>query len=186
MKHTLGRVAPVLALALAAGACDSGLTDLNVDPNNPPNVSARAILPEAEQTAVNRALGSNFNLTMMGLWSQSFAKIQYIDEDRYRLRSTTLDTHWQGFYASSLLDFQKIVEQGDSLGYPNWSAVGRIMREWTFQIVTDTWGRSVHRSRPERIGGLERCKSTLRTVGGGVARDRRDEQRDPADRPVGP
>lgn len=140
MKRTLGRAAPVLALALVAAACDQGLTELNVDPNNPPFVAAPAILPEAQQDAINRALGSNFNLTMMGLWSQSFAKIQYIDEDRYRLRSTTLDAHWAGFYSNALQDFQKIIEQGDSVGRPNWTAIGSIMQQWTFQIVTDTWG----------------------------------------------
>jgi hypothetical protein len=89
---------------------------------------------------VNRALGSNFNLTMMGLWSQSFAKIQYIDEDRYRLRSTTIDAHWAGFYGDALQDFQKIIEQGDSLSRPNWVAIGSIMQQWTFQVITDTWG----------------------------------------------
>jgi hypothetical protein len=140
MKHILGRAVPALALALAAAACDEGLTELNVDPNNPPYVAAPAILPEAEQAAVNRALGSNFNLTMMGLWSQSFSKIQYIDEDRYKLRSTTIDNHWAGFYGDALEDFQKIIEQGDSLSYPNWTAIATIMQQWTFQIVTDTWG----------------------------------------------
>lgn len=140
MKRTLGRAAPVLALALVAAACDQGLTELNVDPNNPPFVAAPAVLPEAQQRAVNLALGSNFNLTMMGLWSQSFAKIQYIDEDRYRLRSTTLDAHWATFYGDALQDFQKIIEQGDSVGRPNWTAIGSIMQQWTFQIVTDTWG----------------------------------------------
>ena len=141
MKRTLGRAAPALALALmGVSACDKGLTELNVDPNNPPFVLAPAVLPEAEQAAVNRALGSNYNLTMMGLWSQSFAKIQYIDEDRYRLRSTTIDAHWAGFYGDALEDFQKIIEQGDSIGRPNWTAIGTIMQQWTFQIVTDTWG----------------------------------------------
>jgi hypothetical protein len=140
MKHVLGRVAPALALALGAAACDNGLTELNVDPNNPPYVAAPAILPEAEQAAVNRALGSNYNLTMLGLWSQSFSKIQYIDEDKYRLRSTTIDAHWAGFYGDALEDFQKIIEQGDSLAHPNWTAIGTIMQQWTFQIVTDTWG----------------------------------------------
>jgi hypothetical protein len=140
MKRNLGRVAPLLVFALGAAACDKGLTELNIDPNNPPYVAAPAILPEAEQAAVNRALGSNFNLTMAGLWSQSYAKIQYIDEDRYALRSTTIDAHWAGFYGGPLEDFQKIVEQGDSLGRPNWTAIGTIMQQWTFQVVTDTWG----------------------------------------------
>jgi hypothetical protein len=140
MKRNLGRVVPALALALAAGACDKGLTEQNVDPNNPLYVSAPSILPEAEQAAVNRALGSNFNLTMMGLWSQSFAKIQYIDEDRYALRSTTIDNHWAGFYAGPLEDFQKIIEQGDSLSRPNWTGIATVMQQWTFQIITDTWG----------------------------------------------
>src|SRR6185295_5559817 len=71
---------------------------------------------------------------------QSYAKIQYIDEDRYALRSTTIDAHWDGFYSDALQDFKTIVEQGDSMSWPNWSAIGTIMQEWTFQIVTDTWG----------------------------------------------
>ncbi len=140
MKRTLRAVAPAFVLALAAGACNDGLTDLNVDPNNPPFVSATSLIPQAEQSAVNRALGSNFNLTMFGLWSQSYAKIQYIDEDWYELRSTTLDTHWAGFYAESLQDLQRIVDQGDSLSRPNWTAIGSILEQWTFQIITDTWG----------------------------------------------
>jgi hypothetical protein len=141
MKNRLIAAAPALALALVAGACDnSGLTDINKDPNNPEFVTAPAILPQATSSTVNRALGSNFNLTMLGLWSQSFAKIQYIDEDRYRLRSTTLDAHWQGFYSGPLEDFQQIIDQGNESGTKNWTAIGTILQQWTFQIVTDAWG----------------------------------------------
>lgn len=140
MKRILRAAAPALVLALAAGACDDGLTDLNVDPNNPPSVPASVLLPQAEADAVNRALGSNYNLTMLGLWSQSFAKIQYIDEDWYELRSTTIDSHWQGFYADPLMDLQRIINQGDSLGRANYVAIASILQQWTFQIITDTWG----------------------------------------------
>jgi hypothetical protein len=140
MKRILRAAAPALVLALAAGACDDGLTDLNVDPNNPPSVPASVLLPQAEAAAVTRALGSNYNLTMLGLWSQSFAKIQYIDEDWYELRSTTLDAHWQGFYADPLMDLQRIINQGDSLSRPNYVAIASILQQWTFQIITDTWG----------------------------------------------
>ncbi|HEU4562886.1 MAG TPA: SusD/RagB family nutrient-binding outer membrane lipoprotein [Longimicrobium sp.] len=140
MKKNLRAVVPALALALAAGACEGDLTDLNVDPNNPPAVPATSLLPQAEASAVNRALGSNFNLTMAGLWSQSWAKIQYIDEDWYEVRTTTNDTHWTEFYAGSLMDMQKIIEQGDSLGIPDYVGIGTILQQWTFHIMTDTWG----------------------------------------------
>jgi hypothetical protein len=141
MKNTLRAVAPALALAIFAGACDNaGLTDINKDPNNPEFVSAPSILPQAEQSVVRRALGSNFNLTMLGLWAQSWAKIQYIDEDKYSLRTTTLDTHWTSFYSSGLEDFQKIIQQGQDTKNPNWVAIGTVMQQWTFQVLTDTWG----------------------------------------------
>lgn len=140
MKRNLRAVVPALALALAAGACEGDLTDLNVDPNNPPAVPASSLLPQAEASAVNRALGSNFNLTMAGLWSQSWAKIQYIDEDWYEVRTTTNDTHWTQFYAGSLMDMQKIIEQGDSLNIPNYVGIGTILQQWTYHIITDTWG----------------------------------------------
>ena len=140
MTKRLAAAGSALALALVASACDNNLTDINTDPNNPTAVAAPGILPQAEKSAVNRALGSDFNLTMTALWSQSWAKIQYIDEDRYKPRSTTIDTHWTSFYSSPLEDFQQVIDQGTATSNPNWVAVGTIMQQWTFQVMTDVWG----------------------------------------------
>lgn len=135
-----GRVAPVLAAAFAAAACNDGLTDINTNPNAPTNVSAQFLLPSAQQAAIERALGVNFNLTMTGLWSQHWAKVQYIDEDRYDLRPQQVDAHWTGFYAGPLRDLKEIVDQGTEQGIPNWVAIGNVMQAWTFHIMTDVWG----------------------------------------------
>lgn len=132
--------APVLALALAASACDQGLTDLNQNPNAPEDVPASSLLANSIRGSVGQILGANFNMTLTGLWSQQVAKIQYIDEDRYDLRDGTVNFHWQEFYSGSLADLKVVAEKGDAANAPNYTAVANIMQSWIFQNMTDVWG----------------------------------------------
>ncbi|MDQ3402225.1 MAG: SusD/RagB family nutrient-binding outer membrane lipoprotein [Actinomycetota bacterium] len=130
----------VLALALAVSACDEGLTELNENPNAPTAVSAQFILPQAQKAVVDRALGSNFGMTLTDLWVQHLSKVQYIDEDRYELRPQTIEAHFRGFYQGPLIDFEEIVRQGEEAKNPNWVAVATIMQAYTFGVMTDVWG----------------------------------------------
>jgi hypothetical protein len=136
----LTKTASVLALLGAMTGCDEGLTGINDNPNAPTDVDAQFIASNAMESAVSRALGANFNLTLTALWSQQIAKVQYIDEDRYDLRDQTVNAHWEGFYAGPLVDFEVIQEKGTAAGLPNQVAVAKIMQSWTFQQMTDVWG----------------------------------------------
>ncbi len=130
----------VAGLALVAGACDKGLTALNENPNEPTDVPATSILPEAIRDGVGRIFGVGGQLRLTGLWTQLYAEIQYPDEDRYILRPSAIQGYWDGMYVVSLKDFQRIEQKGVVDGNPNYAAVGKTMKAWEFAAMTDIWG----------------------------------------------
>lgn len=163
--------AAVLALtALAVGACDEGLTDINRNPNAPEAVPAELLFTSGVTYGVGRALGSTFFWDYSNAWAQHWAKIQYTNEDRYQVRPTTNEAHWQGFYVQSLMDFQRAIAQSDSLDQPNKVGPAMVMRAWNMQIVTDMWGDAPY---TQALRGLE-------AIGGdaSVTRPAYDTQKD--------
>lgn len=140
MTNQIRRVAPLLAVVLGMAACNGDLTDINNNPNVPTSAPAPYLLTAAQTSAIGRILGANFNMTLTALWSQQFAKIQYIDEDRYELRPATVDAHWTGLYSGPLKDLKEVIRQGTEQNKPNYVAIGNIMSAWTFQVMTDVWG----------------------------------------------
>ncbi len=139
--HKTLSVAMIAAFALGASACDDGLAELNENPNAPTDVPAQYLLPQAIQSTVEQFYGQWFNLEFAGLFTQHWAKIQYLEEDLYELRPATIDGWWTTLYASSLKDWQTIVEKGqESDVFVNHEATGRTMKAFTGHIMTDIWG----------------------------------------------
>src|SRR5882762_9634216 len=125
--------------ALAAMTACADLTSINQNPNGPLDVPPPSILPSVIQTVVGNVNGvTSLNIRGGGLWSQYYAEIQYRDEDKYIVRSGT-SGGW-GFYSGILEDVQRIIVKGQTSNTPNWSAVGRILKSYTFSVMTDAMG----------------------------------------------
>ena len=77
------RAVTVWVFAAALGACGDGLTDLNVNPNEPVSVGAEFLLPSAIVSGAERLHGSSLNMDMVGLWVQHYA------EHRYTMRTAS-------------------------------------------------------------------------------------------------
>lgn len=133
---------PLLAAWIMAslGACDDGLTDLNINPNEPVNVGAEYLFTNAVEASVTRVTGSSLNLDLVGLWVQHYAEMRYTEEDRFELADSRVQTHWSGFWAGPMQDFNEVVVKGRETGRPNVEAMGVVMRAWTQQVITDLWG----------------------------------------------
>lgn len=131
-----------LALALAAvlGGCDEGLTELNVNPNEPVDVGAEFLLSNAIEAAASRVHGSSLNMDLTGLWVQHYAESRYSEQDRYELTDASVETHWTNFYVGPLQDLQEVIEQGEAAERPNVVAIGTILQSWIMQVITDLWG----------------------------------------------
>lgn len=129
---------PVALLALAAAtACSTDLTGLNKNPNNPTTAPATSLFTNATQSTIGRFSGSFNTLSMTSLFAQHIAQVQYVDEDRGRIRSTTIDGLFSGIYTGELQDYQKVILQSTA---PNIVGPAKIMQSWVYQNATDLWG----------------------------------------------
>jgi len=132
------KILSVFAALAAVTACGD-LTSINQNPNGPVDVPPPSILPSVIQTVVGGVNGVNsLNIRGGGLWVQYYSEIQYRDEDKYLVRSGT-SGGW-GFYNGALEDIQRMIQKGVAANAPNWSAVGRIMKAYTFSVMTDAMG----------------------------------------------
>ena len=139
-KYSLPVARTALATALLAGAaaCSHDITGLNTNPNSPTDVPPGPLFTNAAQSLVGRFLGSNWDFTGTSLFVQHMAKVQYVDEDQYNLRTTTTAGHFSAPYTGGLEDLQKVIAKSGS--QPNTAGPARVLKEWTFQIMTDAWG----------------------------------------------
>jgi hypothetical protein len=132
--------AVLLSLPLFAAGCDDGIADLNINPNDPVDVGAAYLFPNAVEAAVSRVVGSSLNMDLTGLWAQHYVEHEYTSEDVYELTNSTVSGHWASFYAGPLQDLQEVIQRGQEEGRPNTEAMGLLMKVWTAQVVTDLWG----------------------------------------------
>src|SRR5205814_4550941 len=134
------QILSVCAALTMGGVSCSDLTSINRNPNGPTDVDPPSILSSAIDSVVSGVDGPNNNLDTRGggLWVQYYSEIQYRDEDKYLVRSGT-SGGW-GFYNGALEDIQRMIQKGVAANAPNWSAVGRIMKAYTFSVMTDAMG----------------------------------------------
>jgi hypothetical protein len=141
MRHSrISRLVPLLAIALLAASCDSGLTGLNDNPNAPSQVTPQYLFPNGVTNAVGDVRGGGFDLTFTSLWAQHIAMDRFTDEDRYSLRPGTIDGNWSSFYSDELEDFLTIIQQTDASASPNLVGPALVMKSWTYGVMTDIWG----------------------------------------------
>lgn len=133
-------IALMLSLPLALGACEKNLDAINSNPNNTTNGTAAFILTGAERSNISRLFDVPINQDGGELIVQHWAKVQYTDEDRYAFRPGSYQSIWDGFYAGGLEDFNTLINLGKTSGNPNTQAVGMIMKNYFFSVLTDTYG----------------------------------------------
>jgi hypothetical protein len=138
MRNGILSGALVVALAGGLAAC-SDITSINKNPNGPTDVPPPSILSGLIQSVVGGVDGVNtLNIRGAGLWAQYYAEIQYRDEDRYIVRPGT--TGGWGFYTGALQDARRMIDKGTADDVPNWAAVGKIMKSYTFSVMTEAMG----------------------------------------------
>jgi hypothetical protein len=138
MKRTRLSVAAIAAV-VSATACQTDLTGLNNNPNSPTTAPAPALFTSATVSAVGRWVGST-QLSQTALFAQHLAQVQYVEEDRGRLRSENIDSWYNSAYVGELEDYQKVIDAGKAANSPNTSGPAIVMQQWVFQNMTDFWG----------------------------------------------
>lgn len=136
-------IAALLCMGVVAISCENGLEGLNDDPNSPTDVPAELILPQTQERAVNRLYNmGGLNGYIGAIWAQSYAKIQYPDEDHYDFsgRVSLVNDLWESFYSYTLKDLYQIRDKAEELDNNNQLAIAEILIAWHYHMMTDLWG----------------------------------------------
>jgi hypothetical protein len=140
MKPTRFPVALVSVVLLSTTACETDLTGLNTNPNSPTSAPATSLFTNATVTTIGRFNGGFQTLSMTSLFAQHVAQVQYVEEDRGRLRTEVIDGLFAALYVNELEDYQKVIDIGKAGNQPNISGPALVMQSWVFQNMTDLWG----------------------------------------------
>lgn len=138
-----------LAFLTMLFACTSDFEEINTDPNNPNEVPADFVLTEAE-TALGNAM---FNLDLAGATYIQHVVSQGINapynvyaeiDARDNTFNTTRD-HKPGLYDGVLMELQEVInivegQEVQEAGDINLMAVARLLKAYTYQLMTDSWG----------------------------------------------
>ena len=133
--------------------CTDDFEELNTNPFDPVAVPTSYLLTQAERASMARGDIDGVPIATSlfyasNLYAQLMAETQYTEVSRY----DTEALNFSGFYTGPLADLQQIInlntdpetvessEVISSGASANQLAVARILKVYTFQIVTDTWG----------------------------------------------
>lgn len=128
-----------LLLGISFTGCEDFL-DVNDNPNEPTDAPAEFILPSAQVETAYVLYGTLNRGTSFWVqhWATTFTQFDQID--RFELSEVTFDNQWTALYAASLSDFDFVEKKGAEDGFVHFEAVGKIMKAYTYSLVTDLWG----------------------------------------------
>ncbi len=137
------------ALLFIVIGCTKDFEDINTNPNEPTAVPTSFLLTNAQFTIMDNIWDEWWNGRQGLLYSQYWSQTAYSDESRYLPRTNITNTYWNTFYLA-MMDLQDIIEintnedtKGAAAAYganADQIAVARIMKAYTFHMITDIWG----------------------------------------------
>ncbi|SFW41470.1 SusD/RagB family nutrient-binding outer membrane lipoprotein [Cellulophaga fucicola] len=126
-------------------ACDNGLEELNIDPNNAVIVSPSTLLTTAEYTFYNSLAGTGINAGWGMLMTQQWSENEYTEDSRYNQTITAFDGTWSAMYASvlkeldsakDLVDLQDVSDEIKT----NKKNILDVMSSQVFTFLSDGFG----------------------------------------------
>ncbi|MBC6611102.1 SusD/RagB family nutrient-binding outer membrane lipoprotein [Hymenobacter sp. BT507] len=119
-------------------ACTDGFEELNVNPNQNPNVIPETLLAPALTDLVKRNMDRAKRIT------NELMQVQVTRNEgdaihRYVVRPSEADYMWNGWY-TQLTDFRDLYRSAEAVNSPTFKAIARILEVWTVSLLTDTFG----------------------------------------------
>ena len=153
-----------LLLALVTVSCTKDFDEINTDPNKPPKFSTPYLLTSFQEFMTDNYYDEWFGGRFSYIYAQYWSQMSYTDESRYLNRENTINSWWNYCYAGrdidppdgaynggGIIDLIEIIrlntdeetrDDAALLGGANVNqiAVARILKAFSLQIMTDTWG----------------------------------------------
>jgi hypothetical protein len=132
----------ILLLAFLLTSCEKWIDpDVNIDPNNPDDVTMDLLLPTIEGFWAYQ-LGGDVSLATR-LWMQQLggADRQALTYDRYTFNQSDVDNIWRfSSYRSSFMDTKILIDKATELGSPAYKGVAEVLWVVQFLNFTDLFG----------------------------------------------
>ncbi len=141
MKKIKIIIAALIIGSLGFVGCDKGFEELNKNPNQPTKVPSNLLLPDIQRYTGNYLYSTFVGSDMGSCWSQQWAKVNYEDEERYKVRASIIEGYcWKGMYADVIADAKAMeklaLEENNRLT----RGVALVMQAYGFSLVTEWFG----------------------------------------------
>ncbi len=123
-------------LLLSFTACEFGMDGVNINPNQPEEVSLGTILPGVIISSVDASVNQAYLVGNNA--AQLSAKALRREVDIY-IWASFANLTWTPFY-NSLRDVQAMEQIAAEEGHDNYLGVAMVMRAWMFSVLTDAYG----------------------------------------------
>ncbi len=141
MKKIIGSLMIVTFLLVS---CDDWIdTEINIDPDNPKDVSLGVLLP-----AIEGSLGYYYGgidvVGIQSVWMQQLTgqDRQFVAINNYNIRQSDPNNLWNSMYQGVMMDIQQYMNKASDPEKPEKNAlgVGKVLMAISLSLVTDAWG----------------------------------------------
>jgi len=141
-KHKLKNIIVIFVLIVATTGCEKWIDpEMNVNSDQPSDVTIATLIPAVEANAAFRLAGGNEVILVQTMWLQQFDGIarQAMAKTNYILTPNDIWWIWEDAYAVMLMDAKIILEKATEKNSPHNHGVGNILSAFVLGQVTDIW-----------------------------------------------
>lgn len=137
---SLYKLAVVLLFGLSLQSCESLVEDLNTDPNNPTDASARYIFTGTQiaNMAAQEGMASRLTIVWTGYGKGTFQ--QFGNWYLYSITANNFDADWNLFYTGANKNALIAIEKAEALGNRIMVGIVKIIQAHAIGTASELWG----------------------------------------------
>lgn len=145
MKRLIKYTGILILTALMLGSCNKWIDpEINIDPDNPAEVSLATLMPAIQARLAFNAVGGNDIVRTQAIWIQQLdgSLRQSLAEANYQLRSSDVNNLWNSNYAGTMMDIKVLIDYAnasDPVAF-HFRGAGKILMAIALMQTTDVWG----------------------------------------------
>lgn len=181
MKRIKYYIATLLASMLLLPSCSESFFDINVDPNNPADVTPALALPSGI-SGTAYVLGGYYT-ALGGFWAQQYAQApaasQWLEWESYNLTEDDFNRQFTLLYAGALNDYEYVRNITTATADWKYYTISTLMQAYTFQLLADLYDeipysealKGVENLQPKYDKGEDVYTSLLERIDDAVSKD---------------
>lgn len=137
------KIVSLLAImAFLSGSCDKWIDpDVNVDPNNPVDVSMAQLLAPVEVAAAYVVGGEMARWDCAWMQQITGLQSQAADADIYIINEADVTNAWSwSLYSPAMINTKIMIDKAEAAESPHYAGVAKVLMAYLLGVTTDHWG----------------------------------------------